>query len=108
MTPSSGRQREMKVAPRPSLAVTHKRPPCDSTIERLMANPIPLPCADLPLSKALNSAQGRASFDPRQPLEHRLRELWIVLLLRIAMKGVLLGGVRIQSVIAVRPLYKFR
>jgi len=31
------------VAPRPSLAVAHNRPPCDSTIERLMANPMPLP-----------------------------------------------------------------
>src|SRR6201987_2863059 len=33
-----------KVAPRPPLVVAHNRPPCDSTIERLMANPIPLPC----------------------------------------------------------------
>ena len=40
-----------KVAPRPSLAVAHNRPPCDSTMERLMANPIPLPC-DLVVKKA--------------------------------------------------------
>ena len=32
------------VAPRASLEVAHNRPPCDSTMERLMANPIPLPC----------------------------------------------------------------
>src|SRR6266849_8012614 len=32
------------VAPRPSLAAAHNRPPCDSTMERLMANPMPLPC----------------------------------------------------------------
>ena len=32
------------VAPAPLFAVAHKRPPCDSTMERLMANPMPLPC----------------------------------------------------------------
>src|SRR5438067_6353884 len=32
------------VAPRPLFAVAHKRPPCDSTMERLMANPMPLRC----------------------------------------------------------------
>ena len=32
------------VAPRPSLAAAHNRPPCDSTMERLIANSIPLPC----------------------------------------------------------------
>ena len=31
------------VAPRPLFAVAHKRPPCDSTIERLIDNPMPLP-----------------------------------------------------------------
>src|ERR1700681_3773110 len=31
------------VAPRPGLAAAHKRPPCDSTMERLIDNPIPLP-----------------------------------------------------------------
>src|SRR6267142_4624874 len=31
------------VAPRPLFAVAHKRPPCDSTMERLIANPMPLP-----------------------------------------------------------------
>src|SRR5215468_3051527 len=30
-------------APCPELAVAHKRPPCDSTIERLIARPIPVP-----------------------------------------------------------------
>jgi hypothetical protein len=30
------------VAPRPLFAVAHKRPPCDSTMERLIDNPIPL------------------------------------------------------------------
>jgi PIN domain len=33
-----------KVAPRPELALAHKRPPCDSTIERLIAKPMPEPC----------------------------------------------------------------
>src|SRR5580693_4017737 len=32
-----------KVAPRPELALAHKRPPCDSTIERLIESPIPVP-----------------------------------------------------------------
>jgi hypothetical protein len=31
------------VAPRPLFAVAHKWPPCDSTMERLMDNPMPLP-----------------------------------------------------------------
>src|SRR6266436_8005809 len=31
------------VAPRPLFAVAHKRPPWDSTMERLMDNPMPLP-----------------------------------------------------------------
>src|ERR1700733_13380543 len=31
------------VAPRPLFAVAHKRPPCDSTMERLIDNPMPLP-----------------------------------------------------------------
>lgn len=30
--------------PRPELADAYKRPPCDSTIERLIARPIPVPC----------------------------------------------------------------
>ena len=34
---------KQKVAPRSQLAVAHNRPPCDSTIERLIANPMPLP-----------------------------------------------------------------
>ena len=33
-----------KVVPRPELALAHKRPPCDSTIERLIAKPMPEPC----------------------------------------------------------------
>src|ERR1700733_13021580 len=32
------------VAPRPLFAVAHKRPPCNSTMERLIDNPMPLPC----------------------------------------------------------------
>src|SRR6266436_3997902 len=28
----------------PSLVVAHNRPPCDCTMVRLMASPIPLPC----------------------------------------------------------------
>ena len=33
-----------KLAHRPSLGVAHKRPPCDSMIERLIASPMPLRC----------------------------------------------------------------
>src|SRR5262249_28485911 len=33
-----------KTAPRGSLAVPHSRPPCASTIERLIARPMPMPC----------------------------------------------------------------
>src|SRR5216684_3853860 len=33
-----------KLAPRGELLAAHKRPPCDSTIERLMESPIPVPC----------------------------------------------------------------
>src|SRR5665213_3225893 len=32
-----------KVAPRGELSVAHKRPPCDSMIDRLMDSPIPVP-----------------------------------------------------------------
>src|SRR5580693_2661329 len=32
-----------KVAPRPELALAHKRPPCDSMIDRLIESPIPVP-----------------------------------------------------------------
>jgi len=32
------------VAPGPVFAIAHNRPPCDSTIERVMARPIPVPC----------------------------------------------------------------
>ena len=31
------------VAPRLEFAVAHTRPPCDSTMERVIANPIPVP-----------------------------------------------------------------
>jgi len=34
-----------KVAPGPSLGVAHNRPPCDSTMERLIAKPKPIPVA---------------------------------------------------------------
>ena len=32
------------VAPGPGLAIAHNWPPCDSTIERAMASPMPVPC----------------------------------------------------------------
>ena len=35
---------KLKIAPPPLLALAHNCPPCDSTMERLMANPMPLPC----------------------------------------------------------------
>jgi hypothetical protein len=31
------------VAPREALSAAHKRPPCDSTMERLIESPIPMP-----------------------------------------------------------------
>jgi hypothetical protein len=34
---------KLKVAPPPLLVLAHNRPPCESTMERLMANPMPLP-----------------------------------------------------------------
>src|SRR5438477_13008905 len=43
---------KQKLAPRGGLSAAHKRPPCDSTMERLMANPIPVPCR-LVVKKAL-------------------------------------------------------
>jgi hypothetical protein len=34
---------KQKLAPRGELSAAHKRPPCDSTIERLMRSPMPVP-----------------------------------------------------------------
>jgi hypothetical protein len=34
---------KLKVAPRPELGVAHKRPPWDSTIDRLIESPMPVP-----------------------------------------------------------------
>src|ERR1035438_8531457 len=34
---------KQKLAPQGELAAAHKRPPCDSMIERLMGSPIPVP-----------------------------------------------------------------
>ena len=34
---------KQKLAPRGELSAAHKRPPCDSTIERLMDKPMPVP-----------------------------------------------------------------
>src|SRR6266568_749442 len=48
---ASGRVK-WKVEPRPLFAVAHKRPPCDSIMERLIGRPIPDPCA-LVVKKAL-------------------------------------------------------
>ena len=39
-----GRVRQ-KLAPRGVWSAAHKRPPCDSTMERLMDSPIPIPFA---------------------------------------------------------------
>src|SRR6266851_636428 len=38
------RRVKQNVAPRSSFAVAHKRPPCESTMERLIASPMPEPC----------------------------------------------------------------
>jgi hypothetical protein len=35
---------KLKVAPPPLLALAHNCPPCDSTMDRLLAKPMPLPC----------------------------------------------------------------
>src|SRR5258708_282073 len=43
---------KQKLAPRGELSAAHKRPPCDSTIERLMRSPMPVPCV-LVVKKAL-------------------------------------------------------
>jgi len=50
--PAAAGKVKWNVAPRPLFAVAHKRPPCDSTMERLIARPIPDPCA-LVVKKAL-------------------------------------------------------
>ena len=34
---------KQNLAPRGELSAAHKRPPCDSTMERLIDNPMPLP-----------------------------------------------------------------
>jgi len=34
---------KQNVAPRGGLSAAHKRPPCDSTMERLIRSPIPVP-----------------------------------------------------------------
>src|SRR4051812_19345346 len=36
---------KMNVAPCGSFASAHNRPPCDSTIERQIASPMPIPCS---------------------------------------------------------------
>jgi hypothetical protein len=43
-----------KVAPYPAFGVAHSRPPCASTMERQIDNPIPMP-ADFVVKKALNN-----------------------------------------------------
>jgi len=35
---------KQKLAPRGELPSAHKRPPCASTIDRLIESPIPVPC----------------------------------------------------------------
>src|SRR4030088_278237 len=43
---------KQKLAPRGELSAAHKRPPCDSMMERLMRSPKPVPCG-LVVKKAL-------------------------------------------------------
>ena len=43
VTPSVTGTVKWKTAPRGLFGHAHKRPPCDSTMERLIASPIPLP-----------------------------------------------------------------
>src|ERR1700756_3013222 len=49
---AAGRVKQ-KHAPRGELSAAHKRPPCDSMMERLMLSPMPVPCG-LVVKKALN------------------------------------------------------
>src|ERR1700745_2348387 len=35
---------KQKLAPRGELLAAHRRPPCDSIMERLMRSPMPVPC----------------------------------------------------------------
>ena len=44
VSPSLGRV-NWNVAPRPELAAAHKRPPCDSMMDRLIGSPMPVPLA---------------------------------------------------------------
>ena len=43
-SPASVSNVNRNVAPGPALAVAHNRPPWDSTIERVIARPMPVPC----------------------------------------------------------------
>lgn len=52
-----------KVAPRPALALAHKRPPCDSIIFRLIDNPMPVPCG-LVVKKASKIRSARSGAIP--------------------------------------------
>jgi len=49
------------------LAVAHKRPPCDSTMERLMAKPMPEPCG-LVVKKALNIRSATNHHSSKEPV----------------------------------------
>jgi hypothetical protein len=44
--PAAAGKVKWNVAPRPLFAVSHKWPPCDSTMERLIARPIPEECSE--------------------------------------------------------------
>jgi hypothetical protein len=61
---------ELKRRARPSFVVAHKRPPCDSMIERLIANPMPLPCGFV-VKKAckIRSALSRGKRSPVSLIE---------------------------------------
>jgi hypothetical protein len=51
------------VAPRPSWDVAHSLPPCDSTMERLIASPMPLPWGFV-VKKALNISSAPPAGNP--------------------------------------------
>src|SRR6266478_7610511 len=61
-----------KVAPPPLLALAHNCPPCDSTMERLMANPMPLPCGLV----VKNAEKIRSIFSVGNPTPVSLTENW--------------------------------
>src|SRR5882757_9540886 len=56
---SSG-QREVKLAPRGELPAVHKQPPCDSTMDRMLESPMPIPWLGAALPDRADLARANA------------------------------------------------